>query len=113
MESCEGTDTFQDNLTCLSIEAMISETPVLNQSNYTAKEKRNYKDIHCTVEAIKYKYFPSFNTYKLSRMWSIWLKSAIKILETITQKSIRSTGLLAKQFITEKFQPQYKHISHW
>ena len=87
---------------------MISDTPVLHQSNNTPKKKRDDKDMYCTVSVVKAKYFPSLSPEKLIRMWGIGLKTAIKTLDTTTNQCIRSTGVLAKQFKTDKSKLRYK-----
>ena len=56
--SFEGTDPISDDLSCLSLGAMILDTPVLYQSNNTAKNKRGDEDMYCTVGAVKAKYSP-------------------------------------------------------
>ena len=57
LESFEGTYTISAEILCLSLGAMILDTPILHQSNNTAKDKRDYEDMYFTVSAVKAKYF--------------------------------------------------------
>ena len=92
---------------------MISDTPVIHHPNKTVKEKRYDGYMYCTVGAFKDKYLLSLSPYKLSRMWGIGLKSAIKTLYGKTHNISSSTGLLSKRFRTDKAQLRYKYISRW
>ena len=60
---------------------MILDTPVLHQSNNTAKEKIEDEGMYCTLGAVKAKYFPSLIPDKLSRIWVIGLKTVINTLD--------------------------------
>ena len=64
--------------------------------------------MHCTVGEVKTKSFPLLSPEKLSRMWSIGLKNMIKTLYATTYQCIRSTGILAERFKTDKAQLRYK-----
>ena len=46
-------------------------------------------------------------------MWGIGLETSINTLDTTTHKCIRSTGLLANRFKTDKYQLLYKQLSSW
>ena len=94
LESFEDTDLISSELSCLILGAMISDTTVFHQSNNTAKKKRDNEDMYCAVSEVRAKSLPSLSPEKLSRMWGIGLKTAIKTLETTTHKCISSTGLL-------------------
>ena len=78
-----------------------------------SKKKRDDKEMYCTLGAAKAKYSPSLSQEKLSRMWSIGLKTTIKTLYSTTHQQMVSTGLLAKQFRTDKEQLRYEQISCW
>ena len=71
------------------------------------------EDMYCTVCTVKDKYSRLLSPEKLSRMWDIFLKTAINNLDSTTHQCIRSTGILKKCFKTDKSQLQYKHISRW
>ena len=81
---------------------MILDTPVLHQSNNTAKKKRDEEDMYCTIGAVKFKYFPPLSPEKMSKMWGIHLKTSIKTLDETTHQYIGSTGILSKRFKTQK-----------
>ena len=80
LEPFEGADTGSADLSCLSLSAMISDTPILHRSNNTAKEKIIDKDMYFTVGVLKIKSFPSSSPKKLSAIWGIWLNTEIKSL---------------------------------
>ena len=61
LESFEVTDPISENLSCLSLGAMISDTTVLHQSKNTVKEKINDEDMYCTVGAGKTRSLPSLS----------------------------------------------------
>ena len=81
---------------------MILDTIIFHKSTNTAKKKRDDEDMYCTVGAVKAKYLSLLISEKLSRMWGISLKTVIKTLDATTHQCIRSTGLLAKRFKTDK-----------
>ena len=111
MESFEGTDNISSKISCLSIGAMIFDTPVLHQSKNTTKDKRNYEDMYYTVGAVKAKSLPSLILERFIRIWDIELKNAIKTSDITTHQCIRSTGLLENWFKTDKYQLRYKQLS--
>ena len=111
LESFEITYPILADISCLSLGAMISDTPVLYQSNKTAKNARDDENMYCTVGAVKSKSSPSLSSEKLIRIRGIGLKTEIKTLYATTHQCIRSTGVLSKRFKTDKSQLLYKHIS--
>ena len=110
LELFEGTEPILYELYCFSLGAIISDTPVLHQSNNTANKKMDVEDMYYTVGSVKAKYLPSLSTKKLSRMWGIVLKTDINNLDATTHELIMSTELLANHFKTDKAQLQYKQI---
>ena len=81
---------------------MIFYTPILNQFNNTAKNKKDDEDMYCIVGAVRAKYSLSLIPDKLSIMWFIGLKNAMNTLDVKIYQCIRSTGLLSKRFKTDK-----------
>ena len=53
----------------------------------------------------------SLSPEQLSRMWQIALKTAKNSILATTHKCIRSTGMLARRFKTDKSQLRYKQLS--
>ena len=87
---------------------MILDTSVLHQSKNTEKNKRYDEYMYFTVGGVKAKSLLSLSPDNLSRMLGIRLKNSVKTLDAITHQCIRSTGLLANNFKTDKTQLQYK-----
>ena len=61
LESFEGTYRISNKLSCLILGSMISDIPVLHQSNNISKEKINNEDMYSTVGAVKVKYLLSLS----------------------------------------------------
>ena len=87
LESFEGTYPISSKLSCLSIGAMISDTPILYQSNKKAKGKRD-EDTNCTIGVVNTKSLQSLSPEKVSRMWGTSLKNIIKTLDATSHQCI-------------------------
>ena len=71
LESFEGTYPISSDISYLSLGVMISDNPVLHQSNNTEKDKRNDEDMYFTVGEVKAKSSLSLSPDKLIRIWDI------------------------------------------
>ena len=105
LESFEGRYPILDELSCLSLEAMISHYPVFCQSNNTEKKGKDDEDMNCIVGMVR------LSLDKLSRIWGMELKTTINTLDAKTHQCISSTGLIAKRFKTDKSKLLYKKLS--
>ena len=89
--------------------------PISNILSYDGLEEivsqQLTKDIATNVSSIKSKYSPSLTPKELSKLWRVGLKTAQRTLLATTHKCMRTTGLLAKRFKTDKAQLQYKQLS--
>ena len=60
---------------------------------------------------LKSAHYDGNRKFTLNNYYNTGLNNMIKTLDATTYQCIRSTGLLAKRFKTDKSQPRYKHVS--
>ena len=99
----ELSDPISSELSFIGLDPLLLGTPLL-QDDYTAV-------MSSSLGALKAQQSRSLTPEKLSSMWGIGLKTARRTLLATTHECIRTTGLLAKRFKTDKSQLRYKQLS--
>ena len=97
------TDPIASYLHCESYASVLAAQPLLypvDNQYYTIT----------SIRAIRTNNKASITPEKLSSMWNIGLTTASRTLAATTHKCMRTTGLLARRFKTDKAQLRYKQL---
>ena len=89
-----------------------TSTTIINENIiYSQPILYNHNDKYSSIMAIKSRSSSTMTPEKLSQMWNIGLKTAMRTLKASTHKCIRSTGMLSRRYKTDKAQLRYKQLN--
>ena len=93
----EASDPISNELSCSLMRSAIELTPNTEVQDEETSDER-------TINAIHSKHSTTITPEELSKLWCIGLQTAKNTLKSTTHQAIRTTGLLAKRFKTDKAQ---------
>ena len=100
----DNTDPISSELSFMSINTFIANSEPTYLPNLDAEN-------HSSIHAVKRATSSSLSPQELSKLWRIGLKTASDTLKATTHQCIRTTGVLAKRFKTDRSQLRYKQLS--